>query len=125
MTGGFHPEQPIYLQLVQKIQREIVRGERRPGERLPSVRDFALEHKVNPNTVQRVYLELERNAIVEKRRGQGTFVTHHPERLKALREEMKEELITRFVEAMKEMGFTHSEILDGLRHHLDNQPDHP
>jgi GntR family transcriptional regulator len=65
---------PVYLQIVEQMRSRISAGVYRPGEALPSLRALALESKVNPNTVQRAYEELERQGLIESRRGVGMFV---------------------------------------------------
>lgn len=65
---------PIYLQLKNQLRRAVVGGVLRPGDRLPAVRDLAAEAVVNPNTIARVYRELEAEGLVESQRGVGTFV---------------------------------------------------
>jgi GntR family transcriptional regulator len=123
MGGDFTGNAPIYHQIVQKICSQIIRGDLRSGEKLPSVRDLAVLYGVNPNTVQRVYMELERLAIAEARRGQGTYVTENQERLTLLRDQLKQERIAAFVEDMKEMGFTAEETAGGLQAFLNKKPD--
>lgn len=65
---------PIYVQIMDEIKRAVVLGTVKPDDPLPSVRQLAGELKVNPNTVQQAYRELERDGLVYVRRGQGTFV---------------------------------------------------
>ena len=65
---------PIYIQITDEVRRGIVLGTLKADEPLPSVRQLAAELRVNPNTVQQAYRELEREALVYVRRGQGTFV---------------------------------------------------
>lgn len=65
---------PIYVQIMDEVRRAVVLGTVRPDDPLPSVRQLAGELKVNPNTVQQAYRELERDGLVYVRRGQGTFV---------------------------------------------------
>ena len=72
---------PIYLQAANSIKQDIVTGKLSPGARLPSVRDLAVEYTINPNTVSRVYKELEMEGVCFTRRGMGTFVTEDPERV--------------------------------------------
>ncbi|AQS60020.1 GntR family transcriptional regulator [Desulforamulus ferrireducens] len=120
MVQSFNNNQPIYLQIVQRICRQILRGELGAGDKLPSVRDLAVQMGVNPNTVQRVYSELERLAVAETRRGLGTFITEQESRLQRLREELMAEQIENFIRDMQEMGFTASEIIDGVRKALKN-----
>lgn len=65
---------PIYVQIVDEIRRAVVIGTLAPHDPLPSVRRLAVRLSVNPNTVQLAYRELERNHVVYKQRGRGTFV---------------------------------------------------
>ncbi|MDQ8736217.1 GntR family transcriptional regulator [Paenibacillus sp. LHD-38] len=115
----FNSTKPIYLQLADRINRLIVSKELKAGEKLQSVRDMALSYNVNPNTIQRAYSELEREGILETRRGQGTFVTEHEDRLIQLRGNLKEEQILTFVQVMQEMGYSSYEIISGLQDHLN------
>lgn len=90
MTMDFSRDKPIYSQLVDRICGDILKGGKlQLGDRLPSVREYAVETGVNVNTVQRVYKELEAMNITETKRGQGTFITSNEERIELLREEMK------------------------------------
>lgn len=114
MTDEFNSSNPIYLQLAERINRKIVRREILAGEKLPSVREMAINSGVNPNTVQRTYSELERIGIVETRRGQGTYVTEKNEILTKLRDEIKENLIQSFINSMIEIGFTLEEIINEI-----------
>ncbi|MBP2017236.1 GntR family transcriptional regulator [Symbiobacterium terraclitae] len=65
---------PIYRQLVEQVRQAVASGVLRAGDRLPSVRDLAVELAVNPNTVAKAYQELEREGVIETPRGRGTFV---------------------------------------------------
>ncbi|MBM7645718.1 GntR family transcriptional regulator [Scopulibacillus daqui] len=121
MVEEFNPSTPIYLQLAHRIFRQIIRNELNPGDKLPSVRDMAVQSGVNPNTVQRTYRELEGMEIVETRRGQGTFVSENETVLNNMREHLKEEHISQFVRDMKEMGYTVNEMLDGLKQYVEKQ----
>lgn len=121
MADLFHSSKPIYEQIGDLIKKRIIRGELHAGDKLPSVRDMALEVSVNPNTVQRTYRELESMEIVESKRGQGTFVTENTEILAAIREETKTEILTNFTQQMYEMGYTKEEIKQGLTTFLDQK----
>lgn len=118
MSQAFNNTQPIYLQILQRLSRQVVRGEIKAGDKLLSVREMALRIGVNPNTVQRVYSELERQEIAETRRGLGSFITENESRLKQLREDLKSEQINSFIKDMKETGFSPVEILEGVRKKL-------
>jgi len=65
---------PIYLQIMDEVRRAVVVGTLGPDSPLPSVRQLAADLRVNPNTVQQAYRELEREGLIYVRRGQGTFV---------------------------------------------------
>jgi GntR family transcriptional regulator len=65
---------PIYRQLVDQVRQAVASGVLRAGDRLPSVRDLAVELAVNPNTVAKAYQELEREGVVETPRGKGSFI---------------------------------------------------
>ena len=111
-----HP-MPLYAQLMRAIRFAIATGRLRVGEQLPTVRQLAVELRVNANTVARVYAELEHSGILETRRGVGTFVsarqyaiTHREEHEKHLNE-----LVDRFVEEAGAMGFTLEDLLDQLQ----------
>ena len=121
MTDIFQSSQPIYSQLADRIKKQIVRGELKLGEKLPSVRDMGIQVSVNPNTVQRTYRELESVGIVETKRGQGTFVTENEENLSVMREQLKEVGISQFVKGMHEMGYSDEEIEAGLKAFLKTE----
>ena len=106
---------PIYMQIVEIIKSRIVTGILKSGEKLPSVRDLATELKVNPNTIQRSYAELERQNIVFTQRGMGTFVTEDISILKDLKDTMAREKVLSFIEDMERLGYTKDEIPDYIR----------
>ena len=102
---------PIYLQAANSITRDIVTGKLSPGEKLPSVRDLAVEYTINPNTVSRVYKELEQEGVCFTRRGMGTFVTEDSGKVQQLKEEMAGALIREFLEGMEQLGFSRAEAI--------------
>lgn len=115
MTMDFAKDRPIYLQLVESICGDIIKGNMKPGEKLPSVREFALDSGVNVNTVQRVYKELEVMALTETKRGQGTYITTDSDAIKKMREQMKERVAEQFVTSVQSLGFTVEEIIEVLK----------
>jgi GntR family transcriptional regulator len=68
---------PIYVQIVDEVRRALVMGTLSPGDALPSVRQLAMELRINPNTVAQAYRELEREGLAHVRRGQGTYASEH------------------------------------------------
>jgi GntR family transcriptional regulator len=108
---------PIYAQLDRSIRAAIATGELQPGTQLPTVRQLAVDLAVNANTVARVYAQLERDGILETRRGVGTFVLApaSPQAARGHRERELRELIRRFIGDAAMLGFTLPELIDQLR----------
>lgn len=115
MTQDFLKDKPIYLQLVERICGDVLKGNLKPGDKLPSVREYAIETGVNVNTVQRVYKELEMLELTETKRGQGTFMTTSEQRINQLREDMKEQVATQFITAIQSLGFSTEEMIEVLK----------
>ena len=109
---NFDPMIPIWLQVATSLKREIVTGRIPPGGKLPAGRDLALRYGINPNTAARIYQELEREGVCQTRRGLGTFVTEDAESVAALRRDMAEAALLRFVEELRGLGLSPR---DGIR----------
>ena len=69
-----HSGQPIYRQVIDQIRRQVMAGQLREGEQLPSVRDLAAQLRVNPMTISKAYSLLEMEGLLDRRRGVGLFV---------------------------------------------------
>jgi GntR family transcriptional regulator len=108
---------PIYAQLDRSIRTAIATGELGVGAQLPTVRQLAVDLAVNANTVARVYAQLERDGMLETRRGVGTFVRESPspQAARAHRERELRELIQRFIGDAALLGFTLPELISQLR----------
>ena len=107
----FNDNLPIYIQIMDLIKGKIASGEICGGDKLPSVREFSKELKVNPNTVQRTYQELEREGLVFTQRGMGTFITEDKEMIKKLKKGMATNIVNNFLIEMKKIGFKSGEIM--------------
>ncbi|MCW3491663.1 GntR family transcriptional regulator [Dethiobacter alkaliphilus] len=95
-----HSGVPIYVQLKEQVKKAVAGGVLKPGEQLPSVRELALKLTVNPNTVAKVYQELEREGVIRVARGLGTFVAEREEDFGGVQEAaLDKALETLFVEA--------------------------
>jgi len=90
---------------------DIIAGKLLSNDKLPSVREMSATLKVNPNTLQRAYQELERLGIVYTQRGMGTFVKEDTNLVESLKEEMSKEVVDSFMLGMKSLGFTELQIL--------------
>lgn len=108
---------PIYAQLERGLRAAIATGRLRPGDQLPTVRQLAVELRVNANTVARVYTELERAGAIETRRGVGSFVTATPEEAHPPRERERRlrAFAMRVVADADRAGFGVEELLGELR----------
>ncbi|GGA52179.1 GntR family transcriptional regulator [Paenibacillus physcomitrellae] len=111
MSLEFDNNTPIYLQIMNYFKRQIVNGSLAPGDKIPSVRELAAELQINPNTIQRTFQELEREEIVETRRGLGRFVTSEGSKIMEIKKEMAGDLLEKFVQGMKELGFADRDIV--------------
>lgn len=123
MGLDFDNHRPIYLQIMAYINSQITRGVWKPGEKMPSVREFAIEIGVNPNTVSRTYMELERQEIVESKRGQGTFVTEDMNVIQALKRTQATSQVDAFIGNMRNLGLTEHEILSLIQEALKEKED--
>lgn len=111
----FDNNSPIYMQVMNMIKKQIVSGELKSGDKLPSVRDLAVVLKVNPNTIQRTYQELEREGIAEAQRGLGRYVTSDDASIQLLKNEMYKELIQSFIREMRGLGFSDEKIIQMIK----------
>ena len=114
MEWKFREDLPIYSQMVEGMTRAIVSGAFAPGDRLPAVRELALDAGVNPNTVQRALSELERNGLVYSQRTAGRFVTEDRAVIARAREQMAQGKIDAFLSEMDGLGFTREQVVDLL-----------
>lgn len=112
MSWELDNDRPIYLQLMERIRRDIIAGLYSPGDKLPSVRELALIASVNPNTMQKALSELEREGLVYSQRTSGRFITEDKKMLQQLKDELAFEQIRNFLEQMKQLGFQEQETLN-------------
>jgi GntR family transcriptional regulator len=106
---------PIYRQLMDQIRLAVARGRLKPGSRLPSVRVLSRELVVNPNTIARVYTELEREGVLNTRPGMGVFVAEPQADLSAAaRRQRLSEIIDGFLTDAVHLGFSADEVLSAV-----------
>lgn len=102
---------PLYAQLERGIRVAIATGRLKPGDQLPTVRQLAVDLRVNANTVAKVYLTLERDGVVTTKRGVGTFITEsQPRETSASRERQLKAITERFLTESTALGFTPREV---------------
>jgi len=110
---------PIYAQLERGLRAAIATGRLTSGDQLPTVRQLAVELKVNANTVARVYAELERAGVIETRRGVGSFISATPERARSPREHDRRlrAFVTRMLADADAAGFSFDDVMAALDEH--------
>lgn len=110
---------PIYAQLERGLRAAIATGRLGAGDQLPTVRQMAVDLRINANTVARVYAELERAGVIETRRGVGSFISATPARARPPREHERRlrAFITRVLADADAAGFTVDDVVAGLRAH--------
>lgn len=111
---------PIYMQIIDYYKKAMIRGTIREGDKILSQREFAEKHRVNPNTVQRAYREMEAMGLVKTERGQGTFVSLDLKSLEKLKTETADKIINNFVTEMKSIGFNLRETADLVEEYWKN-----
>ena len=111
MAWNLDSDRPIYAQLLERIQLQIVSGTYGPGDKLPSVRELAAEASVNPNSMQKAFAVLERSGLIVKKRTSGRFVTEDNYMITQFRTQLAKEEALSFIEKMKELGFEKNDIL--------------
>lgn len=111
MAWKLDSDRPIYAQLIEKLQIQIVSGKYPSGSKLPSVRELAAEAGVNPNTMQKAFSELERDGLILTRRTSGRFVTEDAALIQQIRHTLAREQLTCFFQTMKQLGYEEKEIL--------------
>ncbi|MBB5182987.1 GntR family transcriptional regulator [Catenisphaera adipataccumulans] len=121
MTWKLDPDRPIYLQIIDRIQTDIVTGVYPPGGQLPSVRALALEAGVNPNTLQKAMSELERSGLVESHRTSGRFVTTDEEKIRRLKESLVKQEIQTLLKKLKIYGLTKAELIEYIERNEEEQ----
>jgi GntR family transcriptional regulator len=112
---------PVYRQIIDQVYAARASGAIGPGERLPTVRQLAVDLKVNPNTVVRAYRELELTGVLTTHQGTGTFLTDKKvERSDAECEQKLDHLVGDFVARAGREGFTLQQVLERLRQVLSS-----
>ena len=115
MESGFERERPIYLQIMERIKSRILSGIYQPGEKLPSVRELAVEMSVNPNTMQKAMAELEREALVFSKRTAGRYISEDETLLSDLKEETIRREAQAFMKRLKAQGISREEMIAALK----------
>lgn len=109
---------PIYLQIEQYLYRQIALGQLKAGEKIPSVRNLALELTVNVNTVQRALQQMNDQGILYTKRGEGNFVTEDTELLNQTKQSLIDNELEEFVQNMDKLGVKKESLVSTLQNYL-------
>ncbi|KRL90608.1 transcriptional regulator [Lactobacillus kalixensis DSM 16043] len=109
---------PIYLQIEQYLYRQIALGQLKAGEKIPSVRNLALELTVNVNTVQRALQQMNDQGILYTKRGEGNFVTEDTELLNQTKQSLIDNELEEFVQNMDKLGVKEESLVSTLQNYL-------
>jgi DNA-binding transcriptional regulator YhcF (GntR family) len=115
MITDFDKNIPIYLQIEEMIKLAIIKEKYKIGEKLPSVREYAIMLKINPNTINRALLELEEKGLIKTQRTNGKYVTEDKETIKKSKQEYIKKLTNEFISKMKDINVSKKEILELLK----------
>ena len=124
MPWNLDSSRPIYLQIIERVQMDIITGRYQPGDKLPSVRDLAQEAAVNPNTMQKALSELERSGLIYSQRTSGRFITEDKELIHQMKKELAAAEVSAFVAHMKQLGITPEEIRQLLAETMEEEENH-
>lgn len=111
MSWKFSNDKPIYTQVMERIEREIVSGRMKPGDQIPSIRDLSTTAGVNPNTMQKALAEIERKGLISTDRTNGKFINSDQSYIEKIKEEHAKINITVCLQALKELGYEDEEII--------------
>lgn len=124
MPWNLDSSRPIYLQIIERVQMDIITGRYQPGDKLLSVRDLAQEAAVNPNTMQKALSELERSGLIYSQRTSGRFITEDKELIHQMKKELAAAEVSAFVAHMKQLGITPEEIRQLLAETIEEEKNH-
>jgi len=111
MVWEFSKDKPIYIQIIEYMQKGIISGEYKPGDKLPPVREMAVSAAVNPNTMQKALQELEKDNLLFTKRTSGRFITEDTNMIDELKESFVRKQIFDFYKKMQSIGLTKQEII--------------
>ncbi len=120
MAWKFHNNAPIYIQIMEEIKLRIAKGILKPGDKVPPVRDLAINAGVNPNTMQKALSELEREGVLYSERTAGRFVSEINDGESKMREGISLKLLDAYVKGMRDLGYNEKEIISELEKYLNS-----
>lgn len=121
MEWRFNEEMPIYQQIVEQMKTQIAIGRLKPGDKIPAVRELAVEAGVNPNTMQKALQELEREGLLYSARTSGRFVADNQQSAKSIHTELVEQYMRAFTDSMARVGYSPTEAAKMYKEYVEKQ----
>ena len=121
MGWKFTSTAPVFMQIIDRVQTDIISGKLCPGDKLISVRELAQQAGVNPNTMQRALLQLEQAGMIYTKRGSGRFITEDEQKLLDVKAEVITSRIKEFVLSLSELGLENNQIIQLLNKYLKGE----
>lgn len=115
MSWDLSSDRPVYLQIVEKIQSDIVAGVYKAGDKLPSVRELAAEAAVNPNTMQKALTELEKTGLVYTNRTSGRYISEDKNLLLQMRKDLASKETASFLKKMKLYRYSEEDLFQLIK----------
>ena len=114
MAYDFNDTSPIYLQLIQVFCEKLIARQWKAGEKIPPVRELAVEYGVNPNTVQRALTQMEQEGLLYTQRTSGRYITEDEEYIRRVRDNIADDYIGEFINKMLALGLNKEESEEKL-----------
>ncbi|MFV0342386.1 MAG: GntR family transcriptional regulator [Anaerocolumna sp.] len=110
----YKDRRPIYEQVMERFEEMILKGALEPGSQMPSVRNLAMELSINPNTIQRAYMELERNGYIYTVKGRGSYISDSEHLLDIRKTELLQD-IDKLLNEARILGISKESLLDRVK----------
>ncbi|MBY7142184.1 GntR family transcriptional regulator [Virgibacillus sp. NKC19-3] len=123
MTMNFNNRDPVYVQVVRHFKEQIATGSLEPGEEIPSRRELANRLKINPNTAQRAYKEMEEQGLIYTERNNPSKITKDEKTLGSVREELIIEAVDSFVSSIRPINVPLDEIVGLIKETYNKEGD--
>lgn len=121
MKVKFNNRDPVYVQVIQHYKEQIAKGDLEPGEVIPSRRELANQLKINPNTAQRAYKEMEEEGLIFTEGNLPSRITKDEKVLNALREELIMEAVDSFITSIRSINVPLNEVLKVIQEKYDGE----
>ena len=108
---NFQNERPIYMQIVEQMEMEIMSGHYPKGSKLPTVRELAMQYKVNPNTMQKAFVELEQRGLVFAKRTSGRYVSENESVIENVKQQAAKAKTQEYIRYVRQLGLEEEDIL--------------